>query len=428
MADIKPFPGIRYNPALIPDLSKVITQPYDKVTTKLQAEYYQRHQFNFIRLILPKESDPYASSARSCHSWFAQGILKRDPEPAVYLLEEKFQVAGRTLTRKGFIAAIRVEEFEKGVVLPHEFTLSKPKADRLNLLRATRQDYEQIFMLYPDPNHELDQVLEASGRPLMEARDDYQVLHRVWVLTDKAKLARLREFLADRKLLIADGHHRYETALTYRYEKEKEQPVPPDAALRFKTAAFFNISDPGLVILPTHRLLTNLADFNLGMLMDRLLEFFTVTPVPDEKARAELESAGKGEKSNAYILYAGKYRSFLVQLRKQDAILRFFPQGRSPEYRALDVAVLHSVIIEGLLGISREQIEGYVRYERDWDETVRRVDSGEAQLAFLMNPTRVEQVQALAEKGERMPQKSTDFYPKLVSGLVFMDVSDNERL
>jgi len=425
MADIRPFPGIRYNPQVVPNLDQVITQPYDKVTPKLQADYYARHPHNFIRLILPQEPDPYFSSASLCRSWVGAGILKRDPKPAVYILHEEFTLDNKTIQRQGFIAAIRVEEFEKGIVLPHEFTLSKPKADRLNMLRASQQDYEQIFMLYSDPNQELAPILAPSDAPLLEAQDDYAVVHKVWVLTDSDRLAALQRFMAERVVLIADGHHRYETALAYRQEKEKIGTVPPDAALRFKTAAFFNIADPGLVILPTHRLLMNLPAFNLETVLARLRPLFQVTPVPDDQAPIELEH---NRKVNAYVLYAGRGKSFLLRLNEPKAAVRYLPQDRSPEYRSLDVSVLHSVIIEGLLGIGRKHIEEHVRYERYWDETRRRVDGGEAQVAFLMNPTRPEQVQTLAEKGERMPQKSTDFYPKLVSGLVFMDVSDNERL
>ncbi|MEO0078057.1 MAG: DUF1015 domain-containing protein, partial [candidate division WOR-3 bacterium] len=370
-------------------------------------------------------SDPYAASAQTLKEWLASSVLLRDPVPAFYVLEQEFETGGIRRKRRGFIAAVRVDEFDKGTVLPHEFTLSKPKADRLNLLRTTRADYEQIFMLYSDPGHEVETLIMPEGTALMTATDEYGVTHRVWAITEPAKLRRVHELMEPKVLLIADGHHRYETALTFRQEMEKTGSIHPDAALRFKTAAFVNIADPGLLILPTHRLLAGLPGFTPEVLKERLTSYFSMAPISPEKAEASLS---ENQTSLAFIAYAGKGNCYLVRLADKTALDRFVTRERSPDYKELDVVVLHAVIIEGLLGISRDRVEDHVRYERYWNETLRRVDSGEAQIAFLMNPTRPEQVQALAAKGERMPQKSTDFYPKLISGMVFMDVGQNRTL
>ncbi len=423
MADVRPFPALRYNQAKVRDLSAVITQPYDKITPRMQEGYYARGLYNFVRLILPKEENPYESSARTCSEWLKGGVLVEDADPAFYILEEEFKLDNRTLRRKGFIGAIRVEEFEKGTVLPHEFTHSGPKADRLNLLRATRKDYEQIFLLYPDERGEIDPLLEIDDEPLMQAIDEFGVVHRLWRMAEPAKLRALASSLKDRVLLIADGHHRYETALNYRQEMEKKGVVPKDAALRFKTAAFFKITDPGLVILPTHRLLKGVA-LSPAEAVKRLEEFFAVKPVSDEMAKSELKT---NRNKHCFVVYFGKGKSYLLILKRTDVELGSL-KGKSPEYRELDVALLHSLVIDRVFGIKPEQVEGRIAYERYWDDTVSRVDAGEFELALFLNPTRPEQVQALAKKMERMPQKSTDFYPKLISGLVFMDVAEGKTL
>jgi len=426
MTDIRPFAGIRYNPARVNDLNRVVTQPYDKVNEKMHAAYMAKDEHSFVRLILPLGEDKYRLSAETCLKWLADGVLKKDPAPAAYVYHESFKYGGKDLVRKAFVGCIRVEEFEKGTVLPHEFTLKKARADRDSLVRATRMDYEQIFMLYSDPDFTVNRLLEPAGEPLMQATDEYGVVHKMWAVTDPGKLAALHAEMAKKQLLIADGHHRYETAVQFRQELEKANPgLDQDAACRFKLTAFVNMADPGLVILPTHRLLTGLPGFDLDSLVATLSESFAVTPVPDDKAAAELERNRSG---HAFVLYAGKGRSRLLVLKDRGLLDKHVPGDRSRDYKELDVVVLHSGIIEGLLGIAREKLEAHVRYERYWDETVNRVNSGEAQCAFFMNPTRAEQVQRLAEKGERMPQKSTDFYPKLISGFVFSDIRDGVKL
>ncbi|MBN2538095.1 DUF1015 domain-containing protein, partial [candidate division WOR-3 bacterium] len=255
MADIRPFPGIRYAPGRAGELAALISQPYDKVTPEMRAAYIAENDENFVRLILP---DSYDGSAALCREWLDKGVLVKADRPALYVYHQEFEALGVRRVRKGFIAALRVDEFEKGTVLPHERTLSKAKADRMSLLKATQKDYEQIFMLFSDPELRVDRLLEPQGEPDLAATDEFGVAHRVWTVTDPDVIGKVRAELADKVLLIADGHHRYETALNYRLGRESEGPVPADAALRFKTAAFVNVADPGLVIFATHRLLANL--------------------------------------------------------------------------------------------------------------------------------------------------------------------------
>jgi uncharacterized protein (DUF1015 family) len=424
MADIRPFRGWHYNLTKVRDLSQVITQPYDKIPKELQQKYLARHQNSFVHLILPAAPDPYSYSATTFKLWSSQFVFARDPHPAMYVLHQDFEIAGQQKTRKSFVAAIRVDDFEKGTVLPHERTLSKPKADRLNLLRATRADYEQIFMLYDDPQGIVEKALTPTGEPIMKATDDYGVVHKLWAVTDPAKLATVRKALADKVMLIADGHHRYETALSFRQEMERTSNVPDDAALRFKSTAFVNLSDPGLVILPTHRLLFGLQGPKWDGIVASVGKWFETKPIKDSEIESELAKAGA---DHVFVLHVGRNRSWVLRLTDQAAVEQLI-KDHSADYRDLDVAILHTLLIENVLGIKVADIEDHVAYERDLAETLAKVDTFKYQAAFIINPTRADQVQKVAAHGERMPQKSTDFYPKFVSGLVFMDIGDSERL
>jgi len=406
------------------DLSQVITQPYDKIPKELQQKYIARHPNSFVNLILPAAPDPYAFSATTFKLWSQQLVLARDADPAIYVLHQDFEIEGQKKTRKSFVAAIRVDEFEKGTVLPHERTLSKPKADRLSLLRATRADYEQIFMLYDDPQGVIDKTLTPTGEPMMKATDDYGVVQKVWAVTDPAKLAAVRKALADKVTLIADGHHRYETALNLRQEMERAGSVPDDAALRFKSTAFVNISDPGLVILPTQRLIYGLTSPKWNDIVAGLSKWFEARPIKDAEIQSELAKAGT---DHVFVLHVGRNRTWVLRLSDKAAVEQVI-KDHSADYRDLDVAILHSLLIENVLGIKVADIEDHVAYERDLAETLAKVDSFNYQAAFIINPTRADQVQKVASHGERMPQKSTDFYPKFISGLVFMDIGDKERL
>jgi len=424
MADIRPFRGWRYDSARISDLSQVITQPYDKISKEMQQAYLGRHPQSFVHLILPAAPEPYSYSNATCRQWAAQGTLIRDPEPAIYVLYQEFEADGQTKTRKAFVAAIRADEFEKGTVLPHERTLSKPKADRLNLLRATRMDYEQIFMLYSDPEGVVESALTPEGDAVLKAEDDYGVVQKLWAIRDPDRLATVRRALSNKVMLIADGHHRYETALNFRQELERDGNIPEDAAVRFKSTAFVNIADPGLVILPTHRLLYGLGEVNWQDVLARIGKWFAVRPIPDPAVEQELAQARDG---HAFALHVGKDRTWLLRLTDSSALDALVP-ARSADYRGLDVVVLHSLLIEHVLGVPSARIEEHVAYERKVSETLAKVDSSQYQAALLLNPTRAAQVQKVAAQGERMPQKSTDFYPKFVSGLVFMDVGESEKL
>jgi uncharacterized protein (DUF1015 family) len=311
---------------------------------------------------------------------------------------------------------VRLEELGKGNILPHEKTLSKPKADRLNLLRITQKDLEPVFLLYTDPKNVVNKALNkyCTKAPLLEVKDEKEVTHKVWRVDTTSVVNKISKLLKESIFVIADGHHRYETAFNYRNEIEG---ISDEHAANYKLITLVNIEDPGLVILPTHRLVKNIDDFNLETFLKRTNKYFDIkktdrNSIVKDIATDELGTFGFYSAITAYVL----------RLKSRATMKKILPD-RSDEYRSLDVAVLHTLLLENVLGIEPDKIEDHVRYERGAESTMRRVDSGEFQLALLMNPTRPDQVKEVAEKKERMPQKSTDFYPKLVSGLVFHNIA-----
>ncbi|TKJ43639.1 hypothetical protein CEE36_02855 [candidate division TA06 bacterium B3_TA06] len=427
MATIRPFRGLRYNPEEIADPSRVITQPYDKITPRMQAEYYDRHPLNYVRLIYGREEDRYQESADFFNKWMEEGLIIKDVEPALYPYTQTYRIEGNPapITRTGFITALKLHPYSDRVVLPHERTLKGPKQDRFKLFSKTHKNYEQVFMLYADSDRRIEKFFEPAmaQKPLMEATDDYDCIHRVWRVSDPEVIGKVQEVLAPKPVMIADGHHRYETALALKEHLVKDHPDVPDAsAFNHRMVTLVNLFDPGLLVLPTHRYVIKLkTDFDTAKA--EMAEYFEITPVAKEELAVKVkENADK----HAFGLYR-KDGSWLLLL-KDDAVMDEVMPADPPQIKALDVSVLHNLVIEKLLDISKEEIESYIRYERYVDKAFSRVDSGEFEICFLMNPTKVEQVEAVSAAGARMPQKSTDFYPKLVSGLVAFDVSPGEVL
>ena len=427
MAEIQPFRGFRYDPARV-DLSSVVTQPYDKISPEMQERYYAASPYNLVRIILGKrtasdgsDDNPYTRAASSFDLWRAEGILRQDPEPSLYLYKQSFSVPGvnRELERTGFIALGRIEDYSAGVVFRHEQTLAKPKADRLDLLRATRAHFGQIFMLYSDPKDEVQTALASTGNPTMEVGDEYGVLHRVWRVSDSDAIGAVQELMGEKKLIIADGHHRYETALNYRNQRRNQAGSPGggNAPCEFVMMTFVNMDNPGLAILPTHRVVHGLAGFSMDSFRSGASEFFSVEEadagITPSRATAMLREAGH---TGTSLIAASRERVFLLSRPKAPASvfgnLSFRQQG-------LDVVQLHKCMIEGVLGISEEAVRDQknVTYVRDSADALNLVRQGQADVAFLMNPARMQQIRDIAFAGEVLPQKSTDFYPKLLSGL-----------
>jgi len=441
MALIKPFRGLRYNPARIPDLSAVITQPYDRIHEAEQASYYALSTYNFCRIIWGKrtggdtEANNVYTRAR-CYSqtWQTEEILIRDSRPALYALEQTYATpGGETRTRRGLCAALQLTGFDEGIILPHERTLSGPKVDRLNLTRATAAAWEHIFILYPDLQNRVNALLQPylETHPSVVAREqviERAVEQRFWVVDDPQVIAAVVEEMAPkRNLIIADGHHRYETALNYRDEMRQQHPdAPANAAFGFVLVTLVSMSDLGLVILPTHRLIHSYDRLSGAVALERAREYFDVTPVAD-RATTEQALAQATPDHPRFGFYDGEFA--VLALRDPGVLARLLP-GRANDWCMLDVTILHELFIERVLGIDKGAVERKenIDYLRDPQPGYEAVDAGKATFLLVMNPTQIEQVQGCTEASERMPQKSTDFYPKVISGLVMLPVSAEERL
>ena len=435
MARIYPFRAWRYNPSAV-RLEDAVTQPYDKISPAMQQAYYQRSPYNLVRIILglPELFDAergesvYTRAARDFSAWREQGVLTQEKEPCVFAYAQRFKVPGTEVIkeRRGFIALGKLHEYAEQVVFRHEQTLSKPKSDRLNLLKATHAHFGQIFMLYSDPAGSVEKILyEGNGPAEAEVTDEYGVLHRLWRVSDPAVIRLLSTAMDDKKLIIADGHHRYETALNYAREHapgtpaasehsatQLPQPPYPEAAVMM---TFVNMDSDGLVILPTHRVVHSLEGFDPTAFARAAARFFTVEALPEADAASYMKTLG-AQQGSAFVAVTGS--GALLLRSKPDAVaaaLADLPERQ----RQLDLSHLHSIILDRLLGLDAEKVreQTNIRYLRDAAEAVDQVRRGEANVVFLTNPVTMEQLREVAFAGDVMPQKSTDFFPKLLSGL-----------
>ena len=440
MAIIAPFRAWRYNPERVP-VQRAVTQPYDKITPAMQEAYYQSSPYNLVRIILGKRlpddteaENVYTRAAASFQNWRQTAVLRQDTEPSIYRYSQTFKLPGSQTQaeRRGFIALGRIENYSANVIFRHEQTLAKPKADRMDLLRATRAHFGQIFMLYAGAG-KVDAMLDSAAAPdispnispEIEVTDEYGVLHRVWRIADRAAISAVQAAMRDQKLIIADGHHRYETALNYSKEhavgapakaeygvNNLPQPAYPEAAVMM---TFVNMDSDGLVILPTHRVVHSLPGFDPAAFAVAAEEFFTVVPLLAAEAAGYIELLGKQE-GTAFVAVTGS-GAFLLRSKPEAvaAALADLPERQ----RNLDLSHLHSIILDRLLGLDEEKVreQTNLRYLRDAGEAVDLVRRGEANVAFLTNPVSMEQLREVAFAGDVMPQKSTDFFPKLLSGL-----------
>jgi uncharacterized protein (DUF1015 family) len=443
MARIYPFRALRYNPSLV-RVEDCVTQPYDKISPSMQQAYYARSPYNLVRIILglpelfdePGVSDVYTRAARDFAEWRQAGVLAPEKQPCLFAYSQRFTVPGavpgaaQVVERKGLIALGELYDYSAGVVFRHEQTLTKPRADRLNLLRATRAHFGQIFMLYSDPAQTVEQlVFKQRAVPEIEVTDEYDVLHRVWKVSDPNTINMVLGVLENKKLIIADGHHRYETALKYSQERAPSsaagyserstsslpQPAYPEAAVMM---TLVNMDGEGLVILPTHRVVHSLPSFTPESFLTAAEPFFTVrslgAPSNAEALLAALQAAG----TRSLVAVTGSAAHLLIpRLEAVDAALA--AAGVSERKRQLDVVQLHQLVLEQLLAISPEAIreQTNLRYVRDASEAVSQARRGDANIAFLMHPVTLDQLREVTFAGEVMPQKSTDFFPKLLSGL-----------
>lgn len=443
MAEIFPFRAYRYNSTKV-DPAKVLTQPYDKITPAMAEKYAAASPYNLIPIekgkSLPSDTpanNVYTRAAETLDEWIRAQVIVEDAAPSLYAHFQEYTVPGTSerRTRKGFIAVGRIEDYSAGVIFRHEQTLSGPKADRLELLRHTETHTGQLFMLYREPAARIDALLDTAtkSKAEVEVRDEYDVVHRLWPIIDAQTVESIRREMADKKLVIADGHHRYETALAYRDERRaRAGRLDPKAPYEKVMMTLFNTAGEGLTILPTHRVVANVANFSFGGFRSALAETFEVRAYPftsnAERSRAYEQFRAdllRGREQRAVGVYAGD-RAFYILVVKRDANLATLLRGVSPAQRGLDVVLLHRLILEHGLKITEDAVktEKNITYEREMDTAIGEVDSGRAQICFLLNPVSVETVAEMAMGGEVLPQKSTDFFPKLMSGITMYRLTE----
>jgi len=429
---VKPFKAFRFNEAIVGDAGSCIAPPYDVISPAQQDQLYQKSEYNIVRITRGKTTpadneinNQYTRAADYFHTWIEKGVLKQDPAETIYAYVQDFQLAGKNFHRTGFIALARLEDFGKAV-RPHEQTLNGPKADRLNLERATKAKFGLIFMLYNDQQKIADKIIEKAEaqKPLIDFTDEQSVRHQLLTITDKKDIDVIEKLMLDKSCIIADGHHRYETALNY--YRETANP-----AAAYQMTAFVNTCQDGLVVLATHRLVGNLENLDNEKFIAALKENFEVTDYrfdPSQtrtdakrKMLAQMKKEYELDK-NAFGIYAGDNVFYVAVLKNKDAMDSLAP-NMSSHWKSLDVSVLHKLILEAILGVGDKQLAagGKVEYVKDTDnavdELIEEIDTGRKQLAFFMNPAKMHQIEMVTAAGEKMPQKSTFFYPKMYTGL-----------
>jgi len=458
MAMVIPFRGIYYDQGKIGDLRQVVAPPYDVISPPEQEALYQRHPQNVVRLILNKETpqdhprdNRYTRSAALYSAWRKEKILVRAPQPQFYILQEEFSLSilpsGQTssasgpIVRRGFIGLIRLEEYSARVVLPHEKTQMKPRADRLALMEACQANFSQIFSLYTDEEGAMVPIYErvfSSGPPAMDVTDSEGVRRRLWMADDPAVLKRVGEIMRPKEIFIADGHHRYETALAYREGQRKKSPNGTGREpYNFTMMYFAAMEDPGVFILPTHRVVYNLENFTADSFLNQVRSDFSVEAFEfqtgqEKEAQDRLlrELAARSEKERVLGMQVKGLKKYFLLALKDDRVIDRVEPGIAPSLKAMDVNLLHIPILRKRLNIRPQDLAASkkVLYFKDPGDAASAVLSGEGQIAFFLNPTRVYQVRDVSLAGQTMPSKSTFFYPKLLSGLVTNPLDPHEEI
>ncbi len=419
MGQLFPFRALRYSSAQVQSLADVVTQPYDKITADMRSRYLERHPFNIVRVV---KNPDYPDASSHLKRWIEAGILERDPVPGFYPYEQVFEFEGQRERRMGFISLVSLRDSSLAIK-GHENILKEPLEDRLKLIRQTESNEGLIFTLYSDPALIVDRILDqhtSACAPLTSVDDEYGVTHRLWTITDPAAQKSINQALGDLPIYIADGHHRFQTSVLFCQECE-DKGWRPAAAESFdkRLITLFNMRAPGLRILPTHRVIRNVGGFNRAAFLSGLTQFFDATAL--ESWPALKESMAENDRQIGLIL-SDLPQFFLLKPKEGALATRAFLPGLESPARELNVNLLHQGILKPYLGIGPEELSNqkYVDYFRDPEELLAGVRASRYQLGFILNPTTLEQVRLVSERGEKMPQKSTDFYPKLLTGLVLM--------
>ncbi len=428
--NLRPFRALRYDAARV-TLTDVVAPPYDVIDDPYRDTLYERNPYNVVRLILNRDADRYTSSARQLRDWIGSSVLRQDEVPALWLYRQAFTHAGRPFERTGVIGAMRLEPFSSGRVRPHERTLSGPKEDRLRLLQACHVNLSPIFGLYADQPGLLDQAGAAAARqaPPIDLTDDFGVRHRAWPLADHARIGEITASLASETIYIADGHHRYETALGFRDRLRAQGGLADDAPANFIMTYLCSMDDPGLLVLPTHRILSGLQDFDSAAFVSALRRDFEVRSFPRSiEGRAQLLAALSAGRARGHFGVALRGADLLYEIRpSSDEVIDRAAPELPPVVRRLDVTILDRLILRGVLGLNADDAAraGHLRYSHEEAEAFRSVESDSAEVSFLLGPPDLDQVRAVCLSGETMPQKSTYFHPKLLTGLVFHPLSND---
>jgi uncharacterized protein (DUF1015 family) len=425
LVDIRPFKAIRYtqkagNP------EDLITQPYDKIDYQMQKEYYQKSPYNYCRLILPLEEDRYQAANQRIEQWLKDGDMAKETQPAIFVSCQEFTLDTKKFQRTGVIAGLRLYQYTENMVFPHEATYKAPKADRLNMLRTVQKDLESVFLMYQDPDGKtrafMDEV--AKTEPIIEVTDALGVKHTVWRVTDPEKIRQLQADLSSKTMVITDGHHRYESALAYRDEVRSKGAWTEDSASNFHMSYFVPVQEEGLVVLPTHRLLKN---YKLTDDLVHAFKFFFEVLDVEPNVDALENFLGNHINEHAFCVYDGS-KAYGLLLKHDKAVYEFVNANVSKETKIFDVVILRDLVFKFILKTGELCIDENILYVRWTKSAVEKVDHGEADIAFLVNPISAKTVAEIAQQHELLPEKSTDFYPKLVSGFMMMDISASEKL
>jgi len=430
MVEVSPFKGITYNKEKIDKLDDVMSPPYDIISSEMQSELYDKHPYNFVRLILGKQfpedsehDNRYTRAKERFESWMNESVFSESDNIAVFPYKIEYKVKNKSKMMNGFFVLLKLDPDYK-LVKAHERTLSKPKADRLDLMRACRANLEPIELLYIDEEDTIRKKIDGSlGEPIINVTGYDGFIHKLWTLDDKRVISMIKGKLNNKILFIADGHHRYQTAINYAKEmKTKTGNDDENAPFNYRMVILANMFDEGLSILPTHRLI-NMPSLVVEDLIKNLKEYFTIEERTVDVSKNGYISIGKRikeeletETEHKFVMYL-KDKYYLLTLNDEKQ-MDTFARDRSKTWRTLDVSILHKIILEHLMGINENNLEDHVRYTRVDEEAIQFVDEGKYDLSFLMNATKIEELKAIAEAGEHMPQKSTYFLPKMLSGLV----------
>jgi uncharacterized protein (DUF1015 family) len=425
LVDIRPFKAIRYTNKA-GNVENLITQPYDKIDMEMQKEYYANSPYNYCRLILPIEQNKYEMANQRILLWLEEGIMAKETQPAIFVSRQEFSLDGKKYSRTGIIAAMRLYVYNENMVFPHETTYKAPKADRLNMLRMVQKDLEPVFLIYQDHEKKTIGFLEETTKtkPAIQVTDSLGVKHTVWMVTDSKKITHLQAVLSAKTMVITDGHHRYESAIAYRDEMRSKVIWTEDSAFNFHMSYLVPVEEEGLIVLPTHRLLK---DYKLTNDLLQVFKFFfdvqEIEPTVDR-----LESFLKNHvNEHAFCIYNGPSAYGLI-LKHDKAVYDFVNANVSKETKVFDVVILRDIVFKFILKTGELNIDDNILYVRWTKAAVEKVDRGEASIAFLVNPINAKTVAEIAQQHELLPEKTTDFYPKIVSGLMMMDISASEKL